>query len=196
MDDPSEPFDALVARARAGDAAALAELARRYEPDVRAVARLRLGPALRPYLDSVDLVQSVHRSLMRGLRDEKFDLAGPEQLVALALTMVRRKAARAWRKLRRQARPGEGPGDSLPDLLVNLASPEPDPARAAALRDTAERAVAGLEPLDRELIERSLLGYRTADIARDLGENADVLRVRLSRLRQRLRSAGLDDGWV
>ena len=105
MNAETEPFDALLTLARTGDQAALWELARHYEPEIRTVARLRLGPALRPYLDSIDLVQSVHRSLMRGLQDDKFELSRPEQLVALALTMVRRKAAHAWRKLRRQERP-------------------------------------------------------------------------------------------
>src|SRR6188508_2597024 len=61
-------FDEILARARTGDEDALTELARQYEPEVRAVARVRLGPALRPYLDTMDLVQSVHRSLMVGLR--------------------------------------------------------------------------------------------------------------------------------
>ena len=40
------------------------ELVAAYEPEVRLVARVRLGTALRPYLDSVDLVQSVHRSVL------------------------------------------------------------------------------------------------------------------------------------
>jgi hypothetical protein len=40
------------------------------------------------------------------------------------------------------------------------------------------------------------LGFRTAEIARELGLNADVLRVRLSRLRQKFRAAGLANDWL
>ncbi|HMP60731.1 MAG TPA: ECF-type sigma factor, partial [Gemmatales bacterium] len=160
--------------------------------DVRLVARKRLGPALRPYLDSIDLVQSVQRSLIRGLRDQRFDWSSPEQLIALAVTMVRRKAARAWRKFRRQQRLTSSDSDGLPELLAGLAA-DSDPAAEVANRDAIDRLCADLSPLDRDLLERSLLGFRTVDIARDLGLNADVLRVRLSRLRQRLRSAGLAD---
>src|SRR3954463_712959 len=104
MADDAQEFEALLALARAGDRSALEQLARQYEPKVRLVARVLLGPALRPYLDSVDLVQSVHRSLLLGLRDDKFALANPEQLLALALTIVRRKVARQWRQNQRQRR--------------------------------------------------------------------------------------------
>src|ERR1700677_2998952 len=105
MPETLDDFGVLLASARAGDQAALVELARKYEPEVRIVAHVLLGPALRPHLDSVDLVQSVHRSLMLGLRNCKFDISSPEKLIALALTMVRRKVARHWRHLRKQQRP-------------------------------------------------------------------------------------------
>src|SRR5437867_9177692 len=106
--DTANDFAALLARARGGDRQALEQLAQQYEFKVRLVARYLLGPALRPYLDSMDLVQSVHRSLLLGLRQDKFDISTPENLMALALTLVRRKAARQWRHLRRQRRLDSG----------------------------------------------------------------------------------------
>ena len=193
MSSAPDAFAELVSRARGGDSQAVAELVRRYEPDVRLVARQRLGPALRPYLDSMDLVQSVHRSLMRGLQDQRFDWTSPEQLIGLAVTMVRRKAAHAWRKLRRQQRLHDGPDGELPQLLLGLSAAGSDPAQTVALEDAIERLCSNLDALDRQLLERSLLGYRTVEIAQELGQNPDVLRVRLSRLRQRLRRAGLAD---
>src|SRR5262245_54674242 len=102
MSETSSEFVALLEKARQGDRDCLTELARKYEPEVRIVARVLLGPALRPYVDSLDLVQSVHRSLLLGLRDAKFQIVSPEQLVGLAVTMVRRKVARKWRQNRRQ----------------------------------------------------------------------------------------------
>src|ERR1051326_9256484 len=115
MPETANDFAALLARARGGDRAALEQLTTEYEPKLRLVARVLLGPALRPYLDSVDLVQSVHRSLMLGLRDEKFTPEGPENLLALALTLVRGKVARHWRRLQRQQRLS-GAGTGPPDL--------------------------------------------------------------------------------
>src|SRR5262245_61725298 len=102
MDDSD--FSALLEQARRGDSTAFEELVRRYEPEVRIIARVMLGPAMRPHLDSLDIVQSVHRSLLRNLRNDKFKIDAPGQLIALAVQMARRKVAHQWRKLRRQER--------------------------------------------------------------------------------------------
>jgi hypothetical protein len=94
----------LLERGRNGDQEALTVLVQQYEREVRVTARVLLGPALRPHLDSLDLVQSVHRSLLVGLHGGRFEFNSPKDLVALALTMVRRKVARQWRHLQRQKR--------------------------------------------------------------------------------------------
>jgi RNA polymerase sigma-70 factor (ECF subfamily) len=184
-------FRELIDRARAGDQEAMADLVRRYEPEVRMVARLRLGSALRPHLDSIDLVQSVHHSLMIGLRQNRFEISTPQQLIALALTIVRRKAARAWQRLKRQQRLSDAGGGGLAGTLLDLASPEQDPARAAQHRDAVEEVCRHLDSAERQLLQLHLEGYRTVEIAERLGLNADVLRVKLSRLRQRLRAQGV-----
>ena len=54
-------FASLLARARLGDREALDQLSREYEPKLRLVARVLLGQALRPYLDSV-ISSVVHRA--------------------------------------------------------------------------------------------------------------------------------------
>ena len=197
MSETNKPFAELLGRARAGDSAALAELARQYEPEVRVVARVLLGPALRPYLDSVDLVQSVHRSLMAGLRNEKFEFEKPEQIVALAVTMVRRKIGRQWRRHQRQRRfSGADLSGSLPDALHALAMPDGDPARAAQIQDSIRQVCENLDDSENHIMALRLQGFSTAEVARQLKLDADVLRVRLSRLRQRLRSQGLLDEWL
>jgi RNA polymerase sigma-70 factor (ECF subfamily) len=190
-------FDTLVTRARDGDSNAMTELVRRYEPEVRTVARLRLGPALRPHLDTMDLVQSVHRSLLIGLRDKRFAFNGPQDLIALAVTMVRRKAARHWQRLQRQVRPDGGDSNAnLPAMLMELAAPDPEPGRTVAIKDTVEQLCRSLDALEVQLIEMGMQGYKTAEIARRLNLNADVLRVKLSRLRIRLRSNGIAADWL
>src|SRR5262245_12741157 len=98
MTPTAAAFAVLLSRARWGDAEAVSELCRQYEPRLRVVARVLLGPALRPVLDSMDLVQSVHRSLLVGIREDKFTIATLENLIALALTLLRRKVARQWRR--------------------------------------------------------------------------------------------------
>jgi RNA polymerase sigma-70 factor (ECF subfamily) len=199
MTETSRSFSTLLAQARSGDAGAMTELVRTYEPEVRIVARVLLGPALRPHFDSLDLVQSVHRSLIVGLRQDRFDISTPENLVALALTMVRRKVARKWRRDRRQqrlSRHGDAPGEALAQTLVGLTSGETDPARAAALSDAMSQLCGSLSEPERRLMELRLSGYSTAEAARELGADADVLRAQLSRLRQRLRAAGVLNEWL
>jgi RNA polymerase sigma factor (sigma-70 family) len=197
MPETETDFAALLARARQGDAAALEERARRYEPEVRLVAHVQLGPALRPHLDSMDLVQSVHRSLLLGLRAGKFDVGSPDQLVALALTLVRRKVARKWRHLRRQQRLSSGPGGGdLERTLGSLAAPGAGPAQAAQVGDALRHVCAALDGTERRVIALRLEGRSTAEVARALGLDADVLRVRLSRLRRRLRDRGVLDEWL
>ena len=198
MSTESEDFAALVARGRQGDREALAQLAQQYEPKVRLVARVLLGPALRPYLDSVDLVQSVHRSLLLGLREEHFDFANPDKLIALALTVVRRKVARHWRRLRRQQRLDgrASEGGDLAQLLTSLSSPQGDPALAAQFNDQIRHLCADLSETERRMLDLRLQGYSTAEIAGQLGLNPVALRVRLTRLRQRLQAASVLDDWL
>ena len=194
----STSFEQLLAQARQGDAGALGELARRYEPELRLVARTRLAAALRPSLDSMDLVQSVHRSVLAGLRDDKFEIATPEDLLALALTMVQRKVARHWRHLRRQERLSGGwsSAGQLPSVLASLSDAGSDPVRSVEIRDQMQQLFSELDETERRMIELRMDGHSTAEVAGILGIAANVLRVRLSRLRQRLRERGLLSEWL
>jgi RNA polymerase sigma-70 factor (ECF subfamily) len=198
MSEASETFAGLLARARQQDPAALAELVGRYESRVRMVARVLLGPALRPYLDSLDLVQSVHRSLMLGIQHDRFDISTPEQLVALTTTMVRRKVARQWRHMRRQQRLENGSTDpgNVPQLLVSLTSTDGDPAETAQLNDAVQRLWDHLEPSEQRLMTLRLQGYTTEEAADEMGLTPVGLRVRLTRLRRRLRTTGVFDAWL
>src|SRR5262245_26119903 len=188
-------FAELLEKAQAGDGPALARLAEQYEPKIRVVARVLLGPALRPYLDSVDVVQSVHRSLLVGLRGGKFDLTTPAGLVALAVTMLRRKVARQWRHLRKQQRMSVGdaaaPEERPADPLDRRAGADPDPAGEAAFRDAARKLYEQLTDVEQQMLELRLQGHSTDEIAERLGLNPIALRVRFSRLRKRLEENGI-----
>lgn len=194
MLEPSHDFAALLVRAKQGDQAALTELVRRYEPDLRIVVRARLGQALRPYLDSMDVVNSVHHVLIRGLRNDQFQVDSPVRLLGLLATLVRNKIARHWRKLRRQQRLDGSSVNAggIEQVLMALSDSTDDPARTAALRDAVERICRDLDPIDRRLLELRIEGYTTAEAAVLMNRDAGVLRVRLQRLRQRLAEQGID----
>lgn len=188
-------FDLLLEAARSGDETAMQRLIQQYEPELRIVARNRLGPALRPHLDTIDLVQSVHRSLMIGLRGARFDISSPEKLIALAVTIVQRKAAKHWRHLKRQQRlsGGDETHDDLVDTMLSLRNEREDPTDDIATRELISQWLAKVDPIERKLIELRIEGYSTVEIAQTLDLDPDVLRVKLSRLRKRMRERGLMD---
>lgn len=179
--DPGALAD-LLKRAGAGDSAALGELLQRYERRVRLTARSLLGPPLRHVLDSLDLVQSVHRALMPGLRDGRYSFDDEDQLVALAVTVLRHKVRRAARRRQPTAPPPDSPAP-LGD----------QPAHASAARDLLDRVLDDLGPEDRRLVEMRLQQFSTAEIAHALGCTPAILRARLSRLRARLRDSGYEE---
>jgi RNA polymerase sigma-70 factor (ECF subfamily) len=196
MLETSTEFSDLLTMARQGDANAIRQVVERYEHIIRRTAHALLGPQMRPYLDSLDIVQSVHRSLLIGLRHEKFDITSPGNLIALALTMVRRKVSRHWRKIQRlpRALPPTG-DDSRPDL-DQLAGSAADTVTDVAFNEQVRKFLNELEPVDRQLVELRLQGHSTADVARKLGVDSRFLRVRLGRLRKRLREQGLLEQWL
>jgi RNA polymerase sigma factor (sigma-70 family) len=199
MAEDAADFAALLARAGQGDEAALGELVRQYEPKVRIVARVLLGPALRPYLDSVDLAQSVHKSVVTGLRDQRFGLTKPDDLIGLAITILRRKAAKHWRHLQRQRRlSGVNPADGgdLTGVLTALSCTATDPADEAQFRDQVDHLCTHLDESERQILDQRLEGYTPAEIADRMGVNRVALRVRLTRLRQRLKDAGVVTDWL
>ena len=195
MPEVADAFDNLMRKVRLGDGKALPQLLQRYEHEVHRAACHLLGRSLRSSLDPSDLVQSVHRTLIHGFRDNKIVVASPQKLVALAVAVVRQGTA---------GRP-EAPVPERHAALVETAAldatrtgtdPQLDPAREAEYNDILERIYAELGEADRRLVQLRLLGYSTADAARELGLNADVLRVRLSRLRQVLREKDLLTEWI
>src|SRR5262249_2453785 len=138
-----------------------------------------------------DLIQSLHCSLLVGLRDRKFDISTPDKLIALSLTLIRRNIAHRWRKLKKH--PESDPHiDS--DTLAKVPADTPehaDPARNPLTNEALAQILNGLVDLDRQLVELRLQGLSTAEAARRLGVNPGRLRVRWGRLRKRLRQGGL-----
>jgi RNA polymerase sigma-70 factor (ECF subfamily) len=198
----SDPeFSRLFGQAAAGDEHALSELARRYEAKVRVVARVLLGRALRPYLDSVDLVQSVHQSVLIGIRNRKFDVADPEKLTALAITVVRRKVARHWRRVQRQKRLSgvSSEPDGLADavgILDGQTDPSGDPAAQTQYGDQLRHVTSRLSHDERRMLDLRMQGYNTPEIAAELNLSPVNVRVRLTRLRQRLEAEKVCADWV
>lgn len=198
MPSPLDEQSDFWRRLREADENALAAIVREYEAEIRRAASVRLGPLLRPHLDSVDLVQSVYITLLKGIRADKFHIAGPQELVALSAEIIRRKVAQVWKRLKRRTQLNShltGTREDEEHTVVNRLG-ELDPTMEAALRDGVERIMAECDAADRNLLQLRLEGYSTAEAARALEADPDVLRVRLSRLRKKLTDRGLLAEWL
>jgi RNA polymerase sigma factor (sigma-70 family) len=190
--------DDFFRRLQGADEEALAALLREYEPEIRRAASVRLGPLLRPHLDSLDLVQSVFITLLKGLRNDKFHIAGPAELVALSAEIIRRKVAQVWKRMKRRTElNGQLTGTHEDAEHVIVGRPDSlDPAVEAEVRDGLAHMLDEVDDADRRLLELRLQGFTTAEAARKLDADPDILRVRLSRLRRRLTERGLLSDWL
>jgi RNA polymerase sigma factor (sigma-70 family) len=188
-----DEFVQLLARVRNGDEAAVSELVGRYERVVLRAVRSRLGQSMRGAMDSMDVMQSVHRSLLVGLQSDRFEMSSPQQLIALAVLMVQRKVARHWRRLKRLPTTGKESSRHDPPLEA-IAGSEAAPAEMASATDLLQQVLSRLGELDRELVRLKLDGHSSADAARILGREPAFVRMRWSRMRQMLRAGGYADG--
>jgi RNA polymerase sigma-70 factor (ECF subfamily) len=190
---PNDEFLALLVRVRQNDESAARELVHRYERAVLRSVRSRLGKSMRGALDSADVLQSVHRSLLVGLKIERYHVTSPQQLIGLAVVMVQRKVARQWRKLKRL------PTTTLDDVyrsdnspIDRLESDDPTPSQVASAAELLERFLSQLDELDQQLIRLKLNGLSSVEAAAILGRDPAFVRMRWTRLRQKLRDRGLN----
>jgi DNA-directed RNA polymerase specialized sigma24 family protein len=85
----SKEFAQILAAAREGDEAAATQLVRHYEPLIRSVARMRLRTSsLKRRFDSIDIYQSIVLDFLRLLKRGEFQLATPQDLANLLVTMA------------------------------------------------------------------------------------------------------------
>jgi RNA polymerase sigma-70 factor (ECF subfamily) len=187
-------FQELMARVRARDTEAAAELLRRYEPTIRRAIRVRLtDPALRRFLDSMDICQSVFGSFFVRAALGQYELEAPQQLVRLLIAMSRKKLADQGRRqgaARRDYRRVKEVGlavERLPD-------PGPGPEERVAGEELLGRVRERLSVEERDLAERRAEGRTWAEIAAGRGESPQALRKRLARAVARVaQQLGLDE---
>jgi DNA-directed RNA polymerase specialized sigma24 family protein len=181
-----DDFHDLILKVRAGDQDAATTLVFQFEPFILRVVRMRMRnrgdfDRLRHDVGSIDVCQSVFKSLFARLKDGRFDLNQPQDMEKLLSSMIRFKIANKARRLSviwRDVFQGED-GDPV--------DPGPGPEKAVEDQDLAE-AVVRLFSLDElELVNRRLDDQSWPEIAAALGGNADALRKKLERAFERIR---------
>jgi RNA polymerase sigma-70 factor (ECF subfamily) len=189
----AQEFRDLVRRVRDGDDEAAAEMVRRYEATIRMAIRVRLDQSgLRRLLDSTDICQSVLASFFVRAASGQFELETPGQLVKLLVTMARNKLinhAHQQRAARRDSRRREASPEDR-----EVADAGPSPSQVATYRELLEVFRGRLSADERRLADFRGRGHSWAEIAAELGENADALRFRFNRALDRVaRDLSLDD---
>ena len=86
--------------------------------------------------------------------------------------------------------------DDLVQKLGSLSHCSDDPAEAAEFHDQLRHVCATLDATERRVIEMRLEGYSIAEVARSMGIEPHLLRVRMSRLRARLLETGVLTEWL
>jgi RNA polymerase sigma factor (sigma-70 family) len=154
----------LLARARAGDSAALNDLCSRYLPRLQRWAHGRLPSWARGALDTHDLVQETLTQVIRHIQtfEPRHDAAFQAYLRQALLNRVRDEIRRV------QRRPAGDPLDS------GRPSSDPSPLEEAIGQEALERyeaALQRLKPEDREaIIMRIEMGCSLGELAEALGK--------------------------
>ncbi len=173
----------LLDRVRVGDARARSDLVARVEPLLRRFARGRLPGRLRSQEDTADLIQLTWLRVLDKL--ETIDVTEPGAFFAYLRTTL----INALREsLRRQSRSPVHPGGSH-ELGEDPALASDEVAQADWL--AWEQALAKLPPEQRGIVlMRFEFGMSFVEIAAELGETSDGVRMKFNRILARMAEAG------
>jgi RNA polymerase sigma-70 factor (ECF subfamily) len=192
MDNPSAD---LVARWREGDEQAAQVLFQRYAERLLALARSRLSAKLARHLDPEDVVQSACRSFFIGARNGRYVLQRSGDLwrllVAITLHKLQHQIERlsaGKRAVDRERHPESGPTG----LAAQAVAREPTPAEAAALADTLELLLHGLDAVPCLMVQMRLEGYTIDEIAAAVRRSERTVRRILDGVKQRLEQEFFD----
>jgi RNA polymerase sigma-70 factor (ECF subfamily) len=187
MDD--EVFVQLMARARGGDEAAVGELLRHYEEDVRLMVRVRLPRALRSQFDSMDFVQAVWQSFFS---DDPGRFANSRHLRGFLAGVVRNKVHEEYRRRTRTRKYDMGREESLyvrrggRDEPREVAAPDPSPSQNAQAADRWDQLLAGRSELEARVVELRRQGLTFDEIAEQTGLSERSARRIIDAIRERL----------
>lgn len=186
-----EALQALMARLRAGDEDAAAEVFSRFANRLLCLARSKLHDVLRGKEDPEDVVQSVYRSFFRRQREGQFQIDSWEDIWGILTVMTVRKCGRRLNYFRADRR-NVGLEVPLPDATGpgagwEAVARDPSPVEAAVLAETLGQLLRDLGDLDREILSLHLHGCTPEEISAQVGYSRRTVRRALDGIRSRLR---------
>jgi RNA polymerase sigma-70 factor (ECF subfamily) len=192
MDAP-EPFDNLMVRLRAGDEDAAALVFGRFVHRLIALASRQFETRLRHKVDLEEVVQSAYESFFLRYEKGQYELASWDGLWGLLAIITLRKCSsrREYLKAARRDPARELNGRAhTSGLCWEAVDRGPSPDHAAVLTETVERLLNRFDPPERAIVELSLQGYTTPEIADRLGRSRRTVR----RVRERVKLQLIAEG--
>jgi RNA polymerase sigma-70 factor (ECF subfamily) len=185
--------DELIARARAGDQTAWAELFNTCYPKLRRVVRRKLDRPLRSLFDSTDIAGDVMKSLAANF--DRLDFPSLGSLIAFLAQAAEQKVIDEYRRqhtlkrdISRERALVSPDGTDFKPLA--LASADPTASQVAQAGEVRERLLAGQDELKQSVIELRRLGYTNVEIAERIGWHIRKVQRFLKELEDSLQNEG------
>ncbi|HEY4260195.1 MAG TPA: sigma-70 family RNA polymerase sigma factor [Schlesneria sp.] len=174
-------FTSLMNRIRRGDEEAARELVRRYESELRVIARVRLtDKRVRRLIDSMDICQSIFANFFARVATGQFQLDSPAALLKLLSAMVRNKATDHVRRLLADKRGS----DSIRTESIDLSQIAEDTTRSCRAAENQELLLEILKRFTAEEQQIASLrrdGLTWDEISETLNMSAESLRKKFAR---------------
>jgi RNA polymerase sigma factor (sigma-70 family) len=180
-----DPLDALLEKLSGGDAEAVEQVFRAYEPYLRKVVRRQLPSHLQAKFDSLDVVQSAWADVLEGFRRAGWRFADKEHLRAFLVRVTRNRFIDRYRQ-HHNAASREQPlatgvqEDTLPP------SAEPRPSEVVQADDLWRQILARCPPEHHELLRLKRQGLSLAEIVARTGLHEGSVRRILRNLARQL----------
>ena len=197
-DDDDSPLESsqevaeLIARARAGDEAAIRSFVERFEREVRLMVRGRLPRRLRTQFDSMDFVQAVWQSFFVDLKGSSQEFENARHVRGFLAGVARNKVYEQDRRLTRTekyALAREEPlyvrrGDR--EHARDVPAHDPSPSENLQARDRLSLLTAGRPPREVEVLTLRREGRTIDEIAERLGVHEKTVRRIIESARERM----------
>ncbi len=192
-----DEFQSLLEKVRNGEALAIETLVERYQRAILRVVRARLGKPMRTLLDSMDIVQSVHRSLLIGLRQDKYSISIASPADCACRLDGAAKSSETLDAV--ETRPGTSPNDSrynesTGQAIEQVPAISDSPSLVLAAKSYWAHCLSKLDAFDQQLVHLKLAGQNNTEAAQQLGRDPAFIRMRCRVLRRTLRESGCLNG--
>jgi RNA polymerase sigma factor (sigma-70 family) len=184
--EKSSGFEVLIRRIGEGSDEAVWELLNRYSANILRVVRRHLPAELRPKVDSVDIVQSVWKSLLR--KGEGFDhIASAEQFIGYIARVAQYKVFETHRHFTKYAQfdirrevplpSPQDPGEEVGKAPGDCIDPKyQDPGDALQARESWSLAMEKVGSRGQRVVQLRLQGMTYQEIAEETGLSAITVR--------------------